>query len=1222
MSKEIQNPKSKIRNSPEAGELRSEKTGPPKSGTSPTAQQLAAINAKTVSVVLSAGAGCGKTTVLTERFLSQLRSDAGPAELTSLVAITFTERAAREMRDRIRGRCLECLRTAPADQVEKWLAIVREMDSARISTIHSFCASLLRSHAVEAGIDPNFGLLDEMLGASFLQQSVRLGLHERLAADDADVAELVFEFGLSRAQELLALLVQERYRIDFAKWDRMTARDLAEFWDLRWHKVVVPQLLRDLAESEPARRTLELLRDHACANAVMQARCQTLIEQIPRLGKTDDPEGLLRTIRENAQVRGGGSKKDWENEEVYADVQESFTSLRKLIDKLIEQLDYNPDYLLRGAEIGMCALRATARIGMLYDERKAREGLVDFDDLLLRARNLLRDHDDVRRRAQAGISLLMVDEFQDTDPIQDDIVRMLCGERLLDGRLFVVGDAKQSIYRFRRAEPRVFHDLRQKVPAAGRLPLSVNFRSQPEVLAFVNAVFDGALGPEYEPLEAATPQITPPPCVEFLFSASTADETRGNDDADDSAPARRRREGDWIASRLTQLLGDGVPRVRERDSQTGEWQLRRVQPRDIVVLFRAMSDVRYYEEALRRRGLDYYVVGGRAFFAQQEIFDLVNLCQFLDDIDDESALVGVLRSPLFSLSDDAVFALGHSPARSLCLPPPAHLSEEQKNRVAFAARVLAELREKKDRLPIAQLLNLAIDRTGYDASILTEYLGDRKLANLRKLIDMARQFDQSGLFTLGDFVDRLRDAVAEETHEPLAATHPESSDVIRLMSIHQSKGLEFPVVVIADMDRHLNSQLPPARFDTQLGPLLSLPEKFGEKRGHPALVMHRLSEKEEDLAETRRLYYVASTRAADLLILSANLRQAGQATSPWLKLLAERFDLFTGQPRAAPTTGGTSIVVKYSSRLPEILVHHCAPQSIDLLREGAARRPALTKFREALDQAEASALPDTMHVFPPDNRARRRFSVSEIESIDAEVRSRASSATASVPRISDDRSDHPDSDAVFSDHSSSERLGTLVHSAFERIDFQNPQALRELIDGCCKMSGAQVEQSMREAIAVCAENLLASPLRADLAAARQLHREIDFLLPFCSAGNCETASPPLHKGGARGVPSDPTTIIISGTIDCLFESADGKWHVLDYKTGIRERSAPTAELLADYEIQLGLYALAVRDLIGRLPDKVELVFVQQGVDRIVFELTDGKLGEVIDRINLVVSRVG
>ena len=490
MSKEIRNPKSEIRNRPVDDAGRSDEAAPANRGTGRTDQQNAAIDAKNVSVVLSAGAGCGKTSVLTDRFLSHLSPGPHHADLSRLVAITFTERAAREMRERIRTKCLERLQAAPADEVQHWLKIVSELDSARISTIHSFCSSLLRSNAVEAGIDPRFGLLDETLGASFLRQSVRIGLHQLLAGDDPDALELVFEFGLNRAQYLLATLVEERYRINFADWIETTARELATRWDRHWHSVTVPQLLREIAESEPARATLELLRENVPQHPVMQERREALLEQIPLLTEIREPGDLLASLKQNARVQGGGTKKDWDTEDTYIAIKDALTDFRSLVEKTMDQLDYDPEHLLRGAEIGLCALRATAKIGAIYDERKAEAGLVDFDDLLLGARNLLRDHDDVCRRTAAGIALLMVDEFQDTDPIQkDDIVRMLCGEALLNGRLFVVGDAKQSIYRFRRAQPRVFHELREKVPLAGRLPLSVNFRSQPQVLGLASTPY-------------------------------------------------------------------------------------------------------------------------------------------------------------------------------------------------------------------------------------------------------------------------------------------------------------------------------------------------------------------------------------------------------------------------------------------------------------------------------------------------------------------------------------------------------------------------------------------------------------------------------------------------------------------------------------------------------------------------------------------------------------
>jgi len=1170
----------------------------------PTPQQQAAIDTKHVSVVLSAGAGSGKTSVLTQRFLSHLEPGPDAVELGSLVAITFTERAAREMRDRIRRQCLEKLRSVSSAEAEHWLAIVRSLDSARISTIHAFCSSLLRAHAVDAAIDPKFTLLDETLSGSFLQQSIESGLHRLLAADDSDAAELVFEFGLNRTQALLASLISQRYRIDPANWERLTARELALKWDQRWHHEVVPRLLREAAESAAVCTTIELLRRHVPGNAVMRERCEILLAQLPHLAAAGDPRERLETIRNNARVQGGGTKKDWEHEDVYAEVKDALSDLRSLIERLQKQLEYDPEHLIRGAEMALCSLRAAVSVGAHYDEQKREAGLVDFDDLLLLARNLLRDHDDVCRRVSAGISLLMVDEFQDTDPIQDDIVRMLCGDRLLTGRLFVVGDAKQSIYRFRRAEPRVFQQLRSEIAEEGRLPLTINFRSQPEILNFVNAVFDGTLGESYEPLESLEEQKTKPPVIEFLFAKAGGDEVSVSDETDQSAAARRRREGDWIARRLAQLLADGVPRVRERDDETGQFKLRVVSPRDIVILFRAMTDVRYYEEALRKHGINYYVVGGRAFFAQQEIFDCLNLCRYLDDVDDEVSLIGVLRSPFFSLSDDAIVALGSEPTAALSAGTPPHLPEDQQSQIRFAGQTLAELRAAKDTLPIAQLLTLAVERTGYDAALLTEFLGTRKLANLRKLLELARQFDESGLFTLADFVDRLRDAVADETYEPLAATHPESSDVVRLMSIHQSKGLEFPVVVIADMDRQSQDQTPIGCFDPVLGPLVPLPAKFGQQRDQPALVMYRLQEREAGLAEAKRLLYVAMTRAADLLILSANMKQAGRPGNPWLRLVSERFDLSNGQPRQAPATGNVSIIVKYSGRLPEIRVHQGPPEPpVTGKRDNRSDTEIpLNRLRELLDRAEPDELPATLRAFAPDRSTRTRFSVSEIENLDRQLT--AGQLTDEGLNDADRAAALADSaaGAASGDGSAAIQIGILAHRVLEKIDFQKPQDVAALVASSSSSNATGAGESVQAAAAACVANVLASPLRGELATARRMYREIDFLLRL----------PSHQRSGASG-------ITISGTIDCLFESADGKWIVLDYKTGVCDPSVPHADLLADYEIQLGLYALAVGELLKHIPDRIELVFIRDGLERVPFTADDERLAEIAARVHRAIA---
>lgn len=621
-----------------------------------TDEQARAIVTRDVSVALSAGAGCGKTFVLTQRFLSHLDPLGDPVELSSLVAITFTDRAAREMRDRVRKTCRERLATCAGDQVEHWQKLVRELDGARISTIHSFCMSLLRAHAVEAGIDPDVRLFDETTGAAFLRESLTRSLEDLLTARDPDAITLYKQFGWDGTHNLLATLIPQRYRLNLSDWTGQSAESLAEKWRTCWERDVVPQLLREAVQSAGARRVISLLEEHVPTHDEMIRRRAVLLADLPALPGAHDPVAALGELIAAARVQGGGTKKHWSSEDVFESVKEALATLRGALEKLRERLVRDPADDLEAAAISLAALRGVERAGAAFDLRKRSEGWLDFDDLLILAGDLLRRHNSVRRRAAAAITLLMVDEFQDTDRLQAEIVRLLCGAGLTSGKLFLVGDIKQSIYRFRRAEPRVFRQLRQELPVPGRLPLTGNFRSQPAILHFVNALCDGALGDEYEALVPRIPQVTDGPCIEFLFATAEGDPPDESAMESDTAQKEladdlRRREANWIARRLRRLFDDQTPCVRERNAQ-GVDTARGVQPRDVAILFRAMSDIRFYEEALREQRIDHYVVGGRAFYAQQEIYDLVNLCRALDDPDDRVALVGLLRSPFFSISDE------------------------------------------------------------------------------------------------------------------------------------------------------------------------------------------------------------------------------------------------------------------------------------------------------------------------------------------------------------------------------------------------------------------------------------------------------------------------------------------------------------------------------------------------------------------------------------------
>lgn len=1137
-----------------------------------TPQQELAIRTRDVSVGLSAGAGCGKTFVLTQRFLSHLEPGPGACDMQQLVAITFTDKAAREMRDRIRAACQQRLANCGLDEIDHWLKILRGLDSARISTIHSFCTGLLRSHAVEAGLDPRFGLLEPALADTLLQNVVRDVVHGLLERDDEDVCRLVLVFGLEKTRTLLEGLTRDRFRIEFGRFEGATPESIAGEWLRRWRTELVPELVGRLQESSATQRLLELLSRNEPTHATMQERRRVLLDWLQRPhGEWSGYELALTEIVENARVQGGGTVRNWPDAEAYEAIKEGLGSLRDAAKKLSGLLEPATEDLALAAEFCCRGLRVLRQVVEAYERVKQEQGLLDFDDLLLRARNLLRSEPQVSERIGSGIRLLMVDEFQDTDPVQAEIVRQICGAALISGRLFLVGDHKQSIYRFRRADPEVFRALREQIPESGRLPLNRNFRSQPEVLKFVNHVFSSALGDQYEPLEPFDKtQYSPAPTIEFLWATYDAPDASGRpdgaDEPDDRAPARRRREADWIARRIRQMLDD--PTLRVRDKQAGG-RLRRVQPGDVVLLFRALTNVQEYEAALRRYGIDYYLVGGKAFFSQQEVYDLLNLCRYLADPDDAVGLAGVLRSPFFNLSDDALQAM-HRPGlawhEALLEAPPEFLPEDQRQRWRFAAEVLQELRARKDHVPLSELLQSAIDRTAYDAALMLEHLGSRKVANLRKLIELAREFEGSEQFTFQDFVQRLQSSVLQETDEEFATTLPETGNVVRLMSVHQSKGLEFPVVVAADMNRRSRGSAGSAVLHAELGALLHLPPAFGVERSNLGLIIYRKLEETAEEAETLRVMYVALTRAADMLICSAAMEPALTPESTWLKTLASRFHLDTGLPKFDPLLGASAGATADPDSIPHVHVHR-EPPAATPVEAADGRGVSLQRLAEAVLAATPTDPPDSAKSYAPDRTAARYFSVSQLE---GEV--------SGEPQFAGVVPERDEPDVAGWDRDRATLVGTLFHAVMERIDVRQPEMWRTAFEAVCRRESKAISDDDGRLVGELVDCWRLSPMAEELRQSERLFRELEFVLPV--------------PGG--GVPPQ----LVVGQIDCLLKASDG-WRILDYKTGSAPAAKSDAEILAPYAFQLGVYALAAEAWLEEPLAEAGLILLRPAYRRIV-----------------------
>ncbi len=1178
-----------------------------------TEQQHRAVTARGVSVALSAGAGCGKTTVLTERFLAELEPGNGQPQphLGQVVAITFTERAAREMRGRIRKACRQRLLDCPPQQVDYWQNLVRELDAARISTIHAFCGSLLRSHAVEAGLDPRFRVLDGSQSGTLLYELIDDELRSRLADRDAGALALAVRYNFEQLRSMIARLVAARDQINWPQWQEETPESLVARWEEFWRSETVPLVLRRFSESPAGKTVLDLALRYPPAHPKMRERCDRLLEQLPSLPQSDHPLEQLAVIGEAARVQGGGTAKHWVSEAVYERFRDAAKRLRDDIKDVTQRMTFDPLAARPAAETGLQLLALAAAVDAKYHEKKRALGVLDFSDLMIHARGLLvgPQRRGLRRQLAAQIHLLLVDEFQDTDPLQVELVKALCDNEYLHGKLFFVGDYKQSIYRFRGADPQVFRQLRAEIPAEGRLPLVENFRSQPAVLHVVNALFCDCLGPDYEPLQPHRPQVGPTPAVEFLWASESVERETESGRGSEAAPPggengetpgaaerRRRCEADWIARRIRVML-DARQRIvwDQAAAAAGAPATRAVRPGDIALLFRALTHVECYEEALRGYGIDYYLVGGHAFYAQQEIFDLLNLLRTLETPNDQVSLAGVLRSPMFGLYDETLLWLsldrGGLAGGLFAGELPEQLDGQQRRQTEFAAQTLRELRAMKDRLPMLVLIHEALHRTGYDALLLTEFLGERKLANLHKLIEQARSFDSAGIFTLSDFITQLAEFVARQPDEPLAATHPESDDLVKLMTIHQAKGLEFPVTIVPNVGWSRRTQSSAIAFTPRLGPMVK------EKGATCGYDLHLLAADEEEAAEFRRLLYVAATRAADYLILAAGREElnldggetrATKAARPWADLLGQRFDLLKGTLKVELPVGLAVPEVRVTTRQPAV-----GSKPVDL-----RQRRDLMKILDQARQMAAERMGKTPGYLAPlsaDPTGRRQFSFSRL------------SGQLSQPVVPVE-ADSFEAEAFAPPRLDPRGLGTLVHAVLAELDFAGSageserlsEHVADLVRRHAPMHLPDSTEQELEAPIDMLRRFLASPRAAEIAAAQQVYRELEFLLPW---------PPEDSPAGGR---------YLQGFIDCLYGDVAGQWRLVDYKTNrvARENVAAAA---AAYEMQMLVYALAAERILKRPPAELVLCFLAPGVEY-RFPWDDAARGQVVELVDGAMPR--
>lgn len=1135
------------------------------------------------TIVVEAAAGTGKTSALIGRILSGIIS--GRVRLSSIVAVTFTDFAAGELKLRLRS-AIEQARQQENNSAETEAFLTRavqELEEARIGTIHSFCADLLREHPVEAGIDPLFEVAPDDMTYPLFDLAFERWFEKQLANPGEGVRRILRrpqrkKFGRGRSATLAARPRESGPKpiLRKAAWELVKERDFTAPWKPS------EGFARD-AEIDELVREMQALGEWSEAGQPDQWLTKSLaflkhyvaeLTRVESLGEARDYDGI--EARLFGLLGAWGRSKDWKA--YYA--RDSFPAddLRDRRDDLKRRVQEFVDKA--GADLAPRLRDELWEVVEGFEQLKERAGYLDFVDLLLRARNLIRDNRDIRIELQQRFTHIFVDEFQDTDPLQAEMLMLLGSDdpdqrdwrqaRPVPGKLFIVGDPKQSIYRFRRADVALYQEVKRQIIASGGalVDLNVSFRAVPEIQVAVNAAFAPAMAHEsltqakYVPLAPSRSGVEAQPAMIALpVSKPYGDFGRVVDwKINESLPVD-------VAAFVNWLLTESGWTVTER----GQAQERvPLQARHACLLFRRLrhysTDVtREYVQALEAYRIPHLLVGGSSFHSREEVEAIRNALTAVEWPDDELAVFATLRGPLFGFTDAQMLSY-----RNICStlhpfkqPPddlPASLVE-----VVEALSILRELHRQRNRRPIAETIQTLLSQTRAHAGFANWSTGEQALANIMRLTDMARRAERSGLISFRAFVDWL-DEQAESGDVGDAPIMEEGVDGVRIMTVHKAKGLEFPVVILVDITAK-DSREPSKWVDQAAG--LSAMKLAGctpiEVQEHAGEEMGREQE------EAARVLYVAATRARDLLVVCG---VGDQPYEGWLATLnsvlcpaeGTSFNPQTKQPPGCPAFSDDTVVARpqnaYRPRgsispglhQPQAGEHRVVwwdPSTLAPPSSQVRAGSRLTDYLKEDDRKIRSEEGIRAHDDWQAERAevRERAGKSEWTVVTATSGMVSETERAGLPKTADVVVESIDIDFT---RPHGKRFGTLVHGILSLIALDSDR------DGIIEIARVQgrILGATEKDVAAAVETVtraLEHPLMKRAAAAAvtgRSHREIPVALQL--------------EDGA----------MVDGVVDLAFQNGNG-WTVVDYKTDFELKGR-----LEDYLMQVGLYAAAISRATG------------------------------------------
>lgn len=1123
------------------------------------------------TLLVEAAAGTGKTTALIGRMIALLRT--GRARLEEIVAVTFTEKAAGEMKLRLRGE-LERAHAGAASVEERvrFEAALAELEAARIGTIHSFCADLLRERPVEAGVDPALDVLSEEQERELIGRAFSAWFQRVLASPPEGVRRVLRRRGKAPREQLL-----------------YACRDLAGRRD---HDAPLRREPFDREARIDA--AIEALRGIAALAELARSGSDFLKRALTRIARfvaeLDERERSRPRDYDGLEAELADLRRRWANRQIWSDTGRGLWYGEKLLRQdVISRRDAAADLLEAlacdaEADLAACLARDLAPVVAAYEELKAKSGTLDFLDLLIRVRDLIVSDAAVREELRARTRAIFVDEFQDTDPLQAEILLALASDGPIasggplaadapaprPGALFVVGDPKQSIYRFRRADVALYERVKRKLMSQGvdALTLSTSFRARPDIQRAINAAFEPLMqGAEdgsqasYVPLGEHREARDDRPSVVALsvprpygrygkvyknaVAASTADATGAF--------------VDWLLRESGYTVVDQV--------EGGE---RPVESRDVCFLFRSTARfgqnlVAPYVLALEARGVPHVLVGGRAFHDREEVLALAAVLRAIEHPDDPLSVYAALRGPFFGLSDEEL--LVHQDAHGL---HPLRLRDvlgAERDPVADALDMLRELHFKRNRRTIADTLARFLDQTRAYAGVANWPNGEQSLANVLRVLDLARRFEAQGATSFRAFVLRLEDRLERGEGVDAPAVEERAAGV-RVMTVHKAKGLEFPVVVLCDPTLPRNGDRPSRYIDPEArlwaAPIAGcVPIELAERRDDVLRA---------DEAEEVRLTYVAATRAKEMLVVPCvgDGPEAGWVDPLHRALYPEEHARRASEPApGCPEFGDDSVLERNEevrwgtnrSVKPGLHRVHGArvvwwdPAVLGLGRVPKGGLRGTTIFEEGGDERlEAYLSWNASLEATREAGAAPSFRVSSVTKIAHELEASPSAAPPlHTPRIEE-------VSALDERRPSGKRFGTLVHAILAECALD---ATRAQVEAMAHHQGALLAAPPDEIAAAIdtAIGALAHPILRDAAAAE-------------ARGECRRESPIT-------VPLDDATSA-EGVIDLAYRRPEGGWVVVDFKTD-RERGEKLT-----HAVQLAIYARAVAGATGELVETVLL----------------------------------